>query len=89
MAEAVGVAPPRGHLPLAPLLVAARLCETVCRPLGIEPPLHMRRCEFFLKARAFTNAKARSMLGFAPQVPLAEGLRRAAAWYVAQGLLPG
>lgn len=88
VADTVGVAPPRGHLPLAPLLAAARLCEALCRPLGIDPPLHMRRCEFFIKARAFTNAKARRVLGYAPEFSLARGLNLTADWYRSQGLLP-
>jgi dihydroflavonol-4-reductase len=87
VAEAVGVKPPRGHLPLWPLMTAATLCERICRPLGIDPPLHKRRVEFFIKPRAFTNAKARRELGFRPRVPLAEGVRRTAAWYVEQGHL--
>lgn len=89
VAQAVGSKPPRGRLPLWPLLAAARVCETLCRPLGIEPPLHMRRCEFFIKARAFTNEKAKRMLGYRSRVPLEEGVRRTAAWYFANGLLAG
>ncbi|MHC4470592.1 MAG: NAD-dependent epimerase/dehydratase family protein, partial [Planctomycetota bacterium] len=87
VADAVGVRPRRGHLPLWPLLLAARLCEGVCKPFGIDPPLHMRRCEFFIKARAFTNAKARDLLGYRPQVPLEEGIRKTAEWYFEEGLL--
>jgi nucleoside-diphosphate-sugar epimerase len=89
VAQAVGVAPPRGHLPLWPLLTAARACEAVCRPLGIDPPLHMRRCEFFIKARAFTNEKARNLLGYRACTPIEEGIRRTALWYFDKGLLPG
>jgi dihydroflavonol-4-reductase len=87
VAQAVGVPPPRGHLPLWPLLAAAHACEWICRPFGIDPPLHTRRVEFFTKARAFTNAKARRLLGYRPAVPLADGIRRTAAWYFEQGLL--
>jgi len=87
VADAVGVAPPRGRLPLWPLLAAAAACERLCRPLGIDPPLHKRRVEFFVHPRAFTSAKATRDLGFAPQVPLPEGLRRTADWYFDQGHL--
>lgn len=89
IAEAVGAPPPRRRLPMWPLLTAAKLCESICVPLRIEPPLHMRRCEFFIKDRGFTVAKAKTMLGFTPQVRLSEGLRRTAAWYFEQGLLQG
>lgn len=89
IAEAVGVEPPRGHLPLWPLMTAAVLCEAVCRPFGVDPPLHRRRVEFFVKPRAFTIEKAKSELGYAPRVRAREGLRRTAAWYVEHGHLDG
>lgn len=89
IADAVGAPPPRLRFPMWPLLTAAKVCESVCVPLRIEPPLHTRRCEFFIKDRAFTVRKARQMLGFAPKVPLAQGLRATAAWYFSQGLLTG
>lgn len=86
-AAAVGVPAPRGHLPLWPLMMAATLCEWVCRPLRIEPPLYRRRVEFFIKDRAFSIEKARRELGYQPRVDLAEGLRRTARWYFENGLL--
>lgn len=88
IAETLDVPSPRGRLPMAPLLAAATICEFACKPFGIDPPLHRRRCEFFIKERAFSNDKAKRLLGFEPQVPLAEGLARTAAWYRAEGLLP-
>lgn len=88
VAAAVGVPPPRARAPLQPLLTAAWLCEMACKPLGLEPPLHRRRCDFFTKARGFSSAKARRMLGYAPAVDLEEGLRATAAAYVEAGYLP-
>ena len=88
VAAAVGVPPPRARAPLTPLLGAAWLCEMACKPLGLEPPLHRRRCDFFTKVRGFSSAKARRMLGYAPAVDLDEGLRATAAAYVAAGYLP-
>jgi nucleoside-diphosphate-sugar epimerase len=87
IAHAIGVDPPRGRLPLRPLMAAAVLCERICRPLRIEPPLHRRRVEFFVKPRAFTIAKARRELGYTPRITPEEGLRRTAEWYFAQGRL--
>lgn len=84
---ALGRKPPRGHLPLWPLLTAATAVEFVCRPLGIDPPLHRRRTDFFTKDRAFTSEKARRMIGYNPTVELEEGLRRTAEWYREVGLL--
>ncbi|WP_027134376.1 NAD-dependent epimerase/dehydratase family protein [Geminicoccus roseus] len=86
-AEAVKVPPPKGRLPIAPLLVAAAACEALCKPFGIEPPLHRRRTDFFTKSRAFTSAKAERLVGYAPVVDLREGLGRTAQWYFEQGLL--
>ena len=87
VADAVGVRPPRLKIPLAPVYVAAALCEAVCKPLRIEPPLHRRRVDFFTKSRAFDSGKARREIGYAPQVPIREGVARTAAWYAEQGLL--
>jgi len=89
VAAAVGVPPPKGRLPLAPLLVAARWCEAVCRPLGLEPPLYRRRCDFFTKSRGFSSAEAQRLLGYAPAVDLDQGLRQTADWYFAEGHLAG
>lgn len=86
-ARAVGRRPPRGRVPLQPVMLAARVTENVCRRLGVEPPLHRRRVEFFVKNRGFCIDKARRELGFEPRVDLAEGLLRTARWYEAHGLL--
>lgn len=88
IANGLGVPAPRGHLPMGPLLLAATLCEWSCKPFGIDPPLHRRRCEFFIKARAFSNAKIKRLLGFHPKVSLQDGLARTIAWYRDQQLLP-
>jgi nucleoside-diphosphate-sugar epimerase len=69
------------------VLAAAVLCEKLCRPLGIEPPLYPRRVEFFSKHRAFDISKARRLLGYAPRVPMQESLARTAAWYRENALL--
>lgn len=75
------------HVPAWPLLAAGALCEAVCVPLGIEPPLHRRRMEFWVKSRAFSIDKAKRLLGYAPQVDLEAGIRRTAAWYREAGWL--
>ena len=75
------------HVPLWPVYTAAFLCEMVCRPLGIEPPLYRRRLDFFTKDRAFDISKAKEELGYNPEVPLKEGLTRTAQWYKENGWL--
>lgn len=75
------------HVPAAPLRWAARACEAVCIPLGLEPPLHRRRVEFWTKDRAFSIDKARRLLGYEPQVQLEDGIARTCAWYRQAGWL--
>lgn len=77
----------RVHYPVWPLWLAGAVCEAVCRPLRIQPPLYRRRVEIFMKDRAFDISKARRLLGYQPKISLEEGLRRMAAWYMEQGML--
>ena len=87
IAAELRVTPPRLFLPVWPVWLAGALCELVCVPLRIEPPLYRRRVEFFTKSRAFDPSKARQELGFDPRVNLEEGLHRTAVWYREQGML--
>jgi len=75
------------HLPVWPLWTAGAVCELLCRPFRINPPVYRRRVDFFLKDRAFDIDKARRLLGYSPKVDLKEGLAKTAAWYKSQGLL--
>ncbi|MDX1390459.1 MAG: NAD-dependent epimerase/dehydratase family protein [Acidobacteriota bacterium] len=85
IAEKAGVAPPSIRLPAGPLYAAAVVCEGLCRPLGIEPPLHRRRLDFFLKDRAFNIDKARTKLGWEPRVDLDAGIAETLEWYRGAG----
>jgi dihydroflavonol-4-reductase len=87
IARELRVPPPKVHLPVWPFWTAGLLCEMVCIPLRIEPPLYRRRVDFYTKSRAFDTTRARTELGYAPQVDLEEGIRRTATWYREQGLL--
>jgi nucleoside-diphosphate-sugar epimerase len=87
IARELKVSPPRYRVPLAPVLWLATLCEQVCVPLGLEPPLHRRRVSFFQNNRAFSIEKAKRMLGYQPQVSLQEGIQRTISWYQNQGWL--
>ncbi|MGD9903709.1 MAG: NAD-dependent epimerase/dehydratase family protein [Vicinamibacterales bacterium] len=87
VAEELGVAPPRLHLPVWPVWLAGLACELVCVPLRIEPPLYRRRVDFYTKSRAFDITRARTELGYRPAVDLRDGIRRTIAWYRAQGWL--
>lgn len=89
VSECVDVPVKRGSIPVWPVMTAATICEAICKPLKIEPPLYRRRLDFFIKDRAFTGEKAQRELGFEAEVSLAEGFRRTAQWYYEQGLLKG
>lgn len=75
------------HLPLWPFEVAAALCERCLPPLGITPPLHRRRLDFFRKSFRCSIERARNLLGFEPKVLFADGAHRTAVWYRSAGLL--
>ena len=87
IAEIAGVRPPTLHLPVWPFWVAGALCEMVCVPLRIVPPLYRRRVDFFTKSRAFDITRARREIGYAPQVALRDGIKRTLDWYRAHGWL--
>ncbi len=56
-------------------------------PLGLEPPLHRRRVDFWTKSRAYSTGKAHRLLGYEPKVDLETGAARTAAWYRQAGWL--
>ena len=75
------------RLPATPLWLAGWLCEAVCRPLGVKPPIYRRRVEFFINNRAYDIGKAKDLLGYRPKTRLADGLAKTAIWYRAGGML--
>jgi nucleoside-diphosphate-sugar epimerase len=87
IADAVGVRGTRLRFPVMPVYLAGALCELICKPFGINPPLYRRRVDFFRKTRSFDISKAKSELGFEPRVDLHSGIKRTAAWYRREGLL--
>lgn len=66
VADQAGVRPPKLTLPVKPMQWAGSLCEAVCVPLGINPPLYRRRVDFYTKDRSFTSERAARELDFAP-----------------------
>ena len=86
IAAAVGARPPRIRVPLAPFLAAATMMELGLRPLGIQPPLHRRRMDFFRKGFTLKAARA-AALGAIAQTGFREGVRTTADWYRSAGLL--
>ena len=87
VASATQVKLRHANWPYRPVLMAARGCEAICRALAVEPPLHRRRVEFFVKNRAFDTGKARREIGFSPTTDLESGLRQTTQWYQQHGWL--
>jgi nucleoside-diphosphate-sugar epimerase len=75
------------HYPIWPLIVAGHVCEKVCKPFGIAPPIFPRRVDWFRQVRAFRIDKARRELGYEPRIGIDEGLRRTGQWYRQHGYL--
>jgi nucleoside-diphosphate-sugar epimerase len=88
IANSMEVKKPTLHFPFFwPVWAAGLLCEIVCYPLRINPPLFRRRVDIFRKNRAFDISKARNELGYEPKVSIEEGIKRTAEWYKQEGHL--
>ena len=86
-AAALGVEVKIPHFPVLPVIVIGHICEKVCKPFKITPPIFPRRVDWFRQNRAFSIDKAKRDLGYAPHIGIDEGLRRTAAWYREEGYL--
>jgi nucleoside-diphosphate-sugar epimerase len=63
------------------------MCEIICKPFKITPPIYRRRVDFFIKDRAFDISKAKKLLGYQPKVALEQGLKVTGDWYKEKGWL--
>ena len=79
--DELGVSVPKIHLPVKPFQWLGSICETVCLPLKVEPPIFRRRVDFFTKNRAFDINKAKRDLKYEYKVGMREGIRRTLRWY--------
>jgi nucleoside-diphosphate-sugar epimerase len=75
------------HYPVMPLVIAGHVCEKICKPFGVTPPLFPRRVDWYRQNRAFNIEKAKRELGYRPRIGIDEGLRRTAEWYRQEGYL--
>ena len=81
VATALGTEVSTPTYPITPLIIAGHVCEKLCKPFGINPPIFPRRVDWFRQVRAFDISKAKQDLGYAPKIGIDEGLRRTAEWY--------
>lgn len=86
-AAALGVDVKIPHFPVMPVVAIGHICEKVCKPFKITPPIFPRRVDWYRQNRAFSVEKAKRDLGYNPTVSLDEGLRRTAEWYKQEGYL--
>lgn len=87
VALALGRKAPKLSVPLWPFLAAAVVLEKTLAPLGIQPPLHRRRLDFFRKSFLLSTAKAQRVLGFMPEIGFAQGAVQTGEWYRREGYL--
>lgn len=85
--QALGVNVQIPHFPILPLMIAGHLCEKVCKPFKITPPIFPRRVDWYRQNRAFNIAKAKRDLGYNPRIGLDEGLKRTGEWYRREGYI--
>jgi 2-alkyl-3-oxoalkanoate reductase len=86
-AQALGVEVKIPHYPILPLVVAGHVCEKLCKPFKIAPPIFPRRVDWFRQNRAFDISKAKRDLGYQPKIDLDEGLKRTGEWYQREGYI--
>ena len=72
---------PRRHLPVWPFWAAGYLCEIICAPFRIEPPLFRRRVDFFVSERYFDISKAKQEIGYEAKIDVKTGVKLTADWY--------
>ncbi|HMO50789.1 MAG TPA: NAD-dependent epimerase/dehydratase family protein [Kiritimatiellia bacterium] len=85
VSEHLGVTTRVIRLPIGPFFLLADVCEALCKPLKIEPPIYRRRVAFYSKDRDFDVSKMRRVLGYEPKYSNRDGLIETADWYIAQG----
>ena len=85
IAEEAGVRPPQLRLPVWPFWFTGLICEVICAPMRLEPPLYRRRVDFFTKSRAFDISRARNEFGYTPRVSLRNGIKKTLRWYKEAG----
>jgi nucleoside-diphosphate-sugar epimerase len=81
IAASLGVTLNRWRVPMWPLFVAAVGMEMTLGKIGIQPPLHRRRLDFFRKNLSFSTATRNQLLTLPAQISFETGTRKTAFWY--------
>lgn len=75
------------RLPIGPFFLLGDICETLCRPFKIEPPIYRRRVAFYSKDRNFSTKKMQDVLGYTPLWSNEDGIIESARWYLKENWL--
>ncbi len=86
-AEVTGKKPWVLRIPVTPFFILGDICEFICKPLKIEPPIYRRRVAFFTKDRSFDTSKIRNKLGFENEFTNETGIKSTVEWYLKEGWL--
>jgi nucleoside-diphosphate-sugar epimerase len=87
VASVLGTGIRKFRAPLWPFIGTAIVLEWTLAPLGIQPPLHRRRLDFFRKSFFFCCDRAKDILKFQPATTFHDGIAETAAWYRTNGYL--
>jgi nucleoside-diphosphate-sugar epimerase len=81
IAHAQGKELPAGSIPLWLANLASDIFAMVPGMQGERAPLTRSRVKFLTNSRIYDISRAKSELGYKPEVELEEGMKRTAAWY--------
>jgi len=87
IAEKLSTKRPWLHLPVVPMQLLGDLCEAVCTPLKINPPIFRRRVDFYTKSRNFDGSKAKAQLNFEASQDFSKELDDIIESYKAMGMI--
>lgn len=81
LGESLGVDPPKLKIPTAIAKIGIGLLSPIKNRKRTTFLWHMQSVQSMDEERWYSNEKAKSLLGWAPQVTMREGLKRAIDWY--------
>lgn len=87
IADATEVKLSKIKIPIAPVWFAGLVCEMICSPFGIKPPIFRRRVGFFTHNRAFDISKANKLLNYHSKTSLENGIGLTVDWYKEKGMI--
>lgn len=87
IAKSIQAPPPRGWIPMPLAQTVALVGDALPASIRHRAPLTTSRLDFLTHSRMYEVGKARRLLDFTADTPLASGLAETAKWYRSEGLL--